>query len=71
MQNLDLHFPTFPTTPEVKILQLPQLNVVMVTLGGLPKERLHLPLISNAVLNDTLIKTNILKTIYIMKVKLS
>jgi len=71
MQNLDIYFPTFLMTPEVKILQLPQLNVVMVTLSGLPKERLRLPLINKTVLNYTLTKMSILKTIYIMKAKLS
>jgi len=57
--------------PEVKILQLPYLNILMVTLSGLPKERLHLSLISKTALNYTLIKTSNLKTIYIMKAKLS
>jgi hypothetical protein len=56
---------------EVKILQLRQLNLVMVTLSGLPKERLHLPLISKTVLSYILIKMSISKTIYFMKAKLS
>jgi len=61
MQNLDIYFPTFLMTPEVKILQLPQLNFVMITLSVLPKEGLHLPLISKIVLNYILIKMSILK----------
>ena len=51
MQNLDIYFPTFLMTPEVKILQLPQLNLVMFALSGLPKERLRLPLIRKTVLH--------------------
>jgi len=58
-------------TLEVKVLQIRRLNLVMVTLSGLPKERLHLPLISKTVLSYILIKMSILKTIYFMKAKLS